>query len=162
MAKTLDDVRKFLNALKKEVLSKDNFQKIGEEVKEIVYRRVKSGFGVNSDETETPTQKRLKPLSKSYVEQRKDRGVKGQFATPGASNLTNTGQMLDSIQVRATNDGVTISIPDTPRSDTDISNKKVAEYVADERPFFALTSAEIKIVDQMIRDQVRKKFDSIL
>jgi hypothetical protein len=119
--------------------------------RDILWKRVKAGYGVTSDESSSPTKDRLKELSKPYVKSRR-KMVLGEFASPGRSNLTRTGQMLDSIITKIKKGGFILEIPNSSRTDSSISNKKVAEHVSENgRPFFALTDKEqLQIVRQYL------------
>lgn len=155
--KTLADIGKFLDDVQRSVFGKETMRVVGEQIADIVKKRVKSGYGVNSDTADKPSQRKLAPLSESYKKARKRLGVTGSFASPVISNLTNTGQLLDSFSVKAKQGEVTVSIPNTQRKDG-LTNREVADYVREKRPFFALTSPEVKIVEQIIRDKIRTSF----
>lgn len=158
MAKrTLGDLRKFLSRVEREVLSKQSNEELAKEARDIVFKRTKSGFGVTNDQSDRGLKKRLKPLSPGYIEQRRKRGVSGKFGSPGFSNLTNTGQMLDSMRFFANDDGFTLEIPPSRRRDGE-TNRRVADYVRDARPFFALTAAEVRILEKIVSDKVLRIF----
>lgn len=147
---------------------------------DILYKRVKDGYGVDNDNSNNPKKVRLKALSKSYKDfrggkiafaTRKMAGKKwvysyepthapklGSFGTPGKSNLTLSGEMLDSIDYKMQPDGFKLYIPNTGSGK--VSNKEKAEYVRVSRPFFALTDSEMKILKKeytaIVRDIVTK------
>ena len=157
------DLSNFLKDLKRTLFQRRTMQRFGETTKDIIFKRTKSGFGVDNDRIRNPRKKRLKGLSPEYIRQRQKRGVRGQFGSPSRSNLTNTGQLLDSIRVSATSRGFKVSIPNTPRkrvgNESRVpSNRDVANFVRKERAFFALTRAEQRIVEREVGLLVRRVF----
>jgi hypothetical protein len=199
----------------------DVTRRLANKVKLIVYRRVKSGYGVNSDRegVDDVKRKKLKELSKTYIEYRKgiaiyrrtknggtlritrekrtiairgkeSRGNKkrgiaantrvrfakkwnftkpklGPFGRAAKSNLTLTGQMLESMQIRNGLDGFEVYIPKTSRTTPEgkrdkLTNKKVAEYVSEDRPFMALTSGELRILRRECEEIIKEKIKHIL
>lgn len=121
--------------------------------------------------------RKLKPLSESYIEYRKGlrksgktkstkllrkAGLKkfannlemrkfGEFFSPARSNLTLTGQMLDALKadIDQNSGQAIVYVDDTSRKDSDLTNKQVAEKVAqDGRPFMG--------IDRVGRDRIRR------
>ena len=71
---------------------------IGEKAVDIIYKRTKSGSFLNAEGLQPKqTSKKKYKLSDSYKDFRKKKftGQKGDFFSPGRSNATLTGQMLD-------------------------------------------------------------------
>lgn len=158
--KDLKKIGKFLDSLNNTVYTQRFFKSTGQQASDAIYRRVKSGFGVDNDTKDKPRRKKLKPLSPSYINQRRRKGVRGEFGSPSRSNLTNTGQMLDSFKVKVSSNGFQVTIPNSARRDSK-SNRQIANFVRRVRPFFALTGAEIRIIKKVIRDEVTKVFRKI-
>lgn len=161
MAKDLPSLRKFLDRVEREVLTKQSNTELAKAAQDIIFKRVKSGFGVTNDLSDAAIRRKLKPLSPGYIEQRRKRGVTGKFGSPGISNLTNTGQMLDSMTFKANNQGFRLEIPGTRRRDGE-TNKRVADFVRKDRPFFALTIPEVRILEKIVNDKVLKIFKRTL
>ena len=114
---------------------------IAKEVKD----RTRAGNGVK---TEGGQEGPLKQLSSSYVKQREGLAKNGRLSSatsPGKSNLTQTGEMLDDIvgNVNATSNSITVSI-----SFNSGENKKKAEYVSEDRPFMNLSDKELAKIQQ--------------
>ena len=157
----LNKVSEFLKAVQRDVFGSSAMAEVGERFRDVIYRRTKSGYGVNNDQLLSPSKVVLNGLSASYINQRRKRGVKGAFGSPGTSNLTNTGQLLDSFVVSAKIGGVSIDIPNTRRKGKgkQDTNKRIAQFVATQgRPFFALTQDEQTLVRRDIEDRIRKVF----
>lgn len=146
-----DDLQKILE----EATSAPNMQAFGEKAKDIIYKRTKSGKGVTSD-TGTASLKALTKLSKAYIDKRKKNPPTGEFGAPARSNLTNTGQMLDSITVASSKGKVEVTIPPSVRTDGK-TNSEVAGHVSDNgRPFMNLAQSEVKILTKDFENLVRE------
>ena len=129
---------------------------LAKKARDIIYKRVKAGRGVTSVGPNAQPS-RLARLSIPYIERRKRTGVPGAFGSPGKSNLTYSGQMLESIRVQASARGFRVEVPNSKRSNSNLSNSEVAQYVQDNgRPFFALTVDEIQFLVREIEREVRK------
>lgn len=136
---------------------------LGEEAVRLIVKRTRLGFGVGGDGEERVN---LKALSSSWIRQRKrldeEMSILSQFTTTARSNLTFTGQMLDSMQVIRVAQGKIVIGPKGYRTDPlskGISNEQVANYVAKAgRPFNNLSRLEQA---QLVRFY-RRKFGDLL
>lgn len=174
-------------------ISRDDFLKrdLAQLTKEIIYKRVKSGKGVSSDSSPFIVTRfqRLSPLSANYKAYRragrvqftamvKRRGgmkkVKvsfqtrnfpglGEFASPTKSNLTFTGQMLNSMTFDIKRLGFTILIPETRRREGKATNAQVARWVSQAgRPFMNLTAGEHRIVKSRMKKILQRELKRLL
>ena len=154
----------------KEIQSSAGMRQLGREATTIVRRRTLLGFGVPSNGA--PREK-LKSLSTSYKQQR--RGEIGFFTknnkvipfvpktkptlssktTPSKSNLTFSGELLDSLKEFVTGLGKVEVRPTGTRRDG-LTNEQVAEFVSKERPFLNLSNNEIKQLTILANDQFEK------
>lgn len=175
-------------------IAADDFLKrdLAQFTRSMIYKRVKSGKGVNS--TKTPfaltRSERLKPLSKGYRRYRSTgivefeakryfkkggqfyekvnvkinvgRPALGEYGSPGKSNLTLSGQLLNSMTFNISKFGFSIIIPETKRRGSEITNAKLARYVQKDRPFMNLTSGEIRIVKSRMKLQIQKRLKKLL
>lgn len=144
--RSFPDVNRALKRIQSAFQSLKTAQALGEQGRDIIYQRTKRGFGVTSDRSNNPSKRRLKALSPGYIQQRRRRGVRGAFGSTNFSNLTNTGQTLDSIQIKTKRGEFTLLIPNTRRDDGK-TNREVAQHVRKDRPFFAFTRAEQRILE---------------
>lgn len=153
----LDRKMKGLKLLMKKMNSKSTLSSIGEFAVDTIYKRTKSGSGVDDDKSSSPKRKKLNPLtSKPYIKKRKKSKL-GPFGTPRKSNLTFTGQMLENLFYKIVGSKVTVSVKNSPRSDSKSTNKKVSEYVSEAgRPFLALAKKEQGLLTKKVKDMVRK------
>jgi hypothetical protein len=127
----------------------------GPTARDLIYKRTKSGYGVDSDTTDKANKKRLEKLSPNYIAQRRKYPGAGEFFSAGRSNLTRTGQLLNAIDFKVSNGKLELFIKDSSRSDGNISNKEVAEYVRAKRPFFNLTVQEQRVLLKQIENSLR-------
>jgi hypothetical protein len=165
--------KKFKDLMKGDLLKKalttKNMSIIGKEAVNIIWKRTKDGKGL----TENSSGGNLKPLDKlspSYKEFRKGKVAfftapqghvypshknitkpqLGIHGTPTKSNLTFSGEMLDSLEYKATKDKATIDV-------TGARNKKVAGYVVEGgRPWLGLAKKEIKLLTAKFREIMRE------
>lgn len=171
----MTDFNKFLKVIERiesEVLSRKNMARLARITERIIYKRTKSGFGVDDEKAKDPKRKKLKPLKPATIKQRQRNGVMGRFGDPRFSNLTDTGQLLDSMVIRAKFGEFQVVIPNSRRRRKIIvdrdgnrrpskakkvpTNSEVHDFVAEMRPYFALTGAERKILTRDIKRAVRK------
>lgn len=176
--KGIDSLKRSLEQKVKDIFSPAFRFKLGATARDLIYRRVKSGYGVSSVSALNPEKKRLAPLSSSYIERREGRaiyftkngkvlripaGSKFRFTRPkvgeffGArrSNLTFTGQLLDAIAFEASARGIRLFIESSQRDDGR-TNDEVARLVQKDRPFFTLTRDELRVLTQLIEAETRK------
>lgn len=167
-----DDLKNFEKRFKlniQKLLSADFLDTLGKQVTTIIYSRTKNRKGAENGVETT-----LAPLSEAYVNYRSGkvefttrdgkfvefkikRPRLGERGSPGRSNLTLTGQMLDSIDYKVTKNGITIFIPDSFREGTHLTNADVARFVTEQgRPFFELTDKEVTSVQKTIINKLRE------
>lgn len=159
--KQIKDLRKKLQKLLDEIDTTETMKEVGEFVADRVRVRTRLGYGVKKDGDERD---KLKKLSKPYVERRKalkEKGELSQKTNPRKSNLTKTGQMLDSIKTVKAGKGFAEIRPEGPRTDTDQNNEEIAQHVTDAgRPFMKLSKPEksgvLKVIEKKISKVVRK------
>jgi hypothetical protein len=181
-------INKRLSQVTDEVFSPRFFSRLANLARSIVYKRVKSGYGVAS--TGSGRRQKLRALAQSTVEVRKGKiAIRHQKGTtkkiildgvddrprelgdgfaPSRSNLTFSGQLLDSIEIDVGKYGFAIFIPNTKRrrynqnQKTTITNQQLAIFVQDAgRNFFELTKPEVDIIiatiNDFIKSTIRKK-----
>jgi hypothetical protein len=182
-------IRSKVQKLKDDTLTKEFKSLIGELAKTTIYKRVKAGYGVDDDSGDSSDRAKLASLAETTIKQRKgelkfftNKKVKKPYAvkgdgklsfTPGfgfkadRSNLTQSGEMLESIKVSIGED-IILEIPSTSRKDGQI-NSKIAIYNAEgdprknrpPRPFFALTVAERRILVNALKKELEKNARNI-
>lgn len=161
MAKPISQLGKDLEKFLKDVVTKDLKLLFAQQAADIIYKRTKSGKGLTQNKVSVGgnSLKAIEPLSPGYVEYRK-RSILGPYASPKRSNLTFSGELLESIIVKATGQNVTVEI-DKGQHHSGISLEELAQRVSDKgRPFFGLADSEVKILEgfvkRTIRDRIRK------
>lgn len=150
------DVAKFSKSLKdvvKKAESQGLLTNVAARAIELIVRRTREGKGVRRPGGSTY---RLKPLSASYVRFRRENASRlSSFTSPRKSNLTFTGQLLNSLALKK--GARSIVITPTGIRDDGQSNAAVAKHVSRVRPFLALSKDE----QREVGDFFRRTFDDI-
>jgi hypothetical protein len=155
MSDFLRDLAKFDKKLKK-ILDEASGPKaldfIGNIAVDIIRNRTREGYGVKKN---GGRRQGLADLSRGYIEfRRRNRSRLSAFTSPGKSNLTFTGKMLNGLKFKRSGNSTTITF-DTSR------NRKVAGYVSVKRPFLFLSIDEIgqlvKTYDKYFAGLVRSR-----
>lgn len=150
------DMEKIIDA----VADKQTMQEVGDLMAERIKTRTRLGRGVNK--TGGPSVP-LAPLKDSTVtgrKRKKQNGDLSSFTSPKRSNLTETGQLLDSFKVEASQGKVSIQ-PSGQRNDGQ-QNQDVAAFAEDgssnraKRKFLDLSGPELNAVQKLIRDKIEK------
>ena len=97
--KLANDLTKLLKKIEKAIDSpryRREFEQLGEFAVNLIVKRTRLGYGVRKNGGK---RFRLAPLDSKYVDARKRQGGLSKFARPKKSNLTRTGQMLESVEV---------------------------------------------------------------
>lgn len=138
----------------KEISSPKYMKEVGQFAADMIKKRSRLGSSVSDRGNQ---KEKFKQLSDPYVEQRKKDKTNGklsEFTSAKKSNLTRTGQLLDSIAVKEATPRTATIGPSGQRNDGK-SNQKVGEFVSDAgRPFNNLSNVEIKRVSDKIRRDV--------
>lgn len=180
-----DDLIKALKRVGAKINSRSVNERLARKCRQIIYRRVKNGYGVNKDnlDADNTREVKLKPLSPSYIAYREGKvafftlkngqvvpfdlkkyGKKnkvnfkpqlGPFGRPRKSNATFTGDMLESISLRYTSEGFQLLIPGNRREDG-LTNKEVSQFYSVDRPFFALTAGEVRILNRELEKIIKE------
>lgn len=152
-------VAKVEKTLKKVLKSKSFYDDLGEFVSNQIRKRTRIGKGVSPSGNQTKLNP-LKPSTKKYREKYKKNLSENTRA--GKSNLTATGQLLDSIEYKSTNAKTKISFADKRSKElsgaaSTISNSKVAGYVQKAgRRFFGLTTGEQNELKRIIEKKIQE------
>lgn len=157
LSKSFEQLGDQLQDALKEVRKKDNMKGLGTFMADLIRKRTRLGYGV---EVTGGPRKPLDALNDKYKLLRAKLDLSSE-TTPGRSNLTRSGQLLDSIQVTSFKEGEVSVGPKGNRTDGGPTNEKLAEYVAEQgRPFNNLSGPEIKQVQQeaakVVRDILEK------
>lgn len=143
-----DAIRKRVELVLQQVQTEENLGALGKVIAEQIKKRTRLGYGV---EEQGDPQQKLKALSDDYKDWRKkNKGKLSSATTVSKSNLTQTGEMLDSIQSRVEGKSIILYFS------TAFARAK-ARWVTDGgRPFFTLSGAEIQSVRKRVLDLIAK------
>jgi hypothetical protein len=150
LRRTTVDFNSQLRSILKRLTDKAVLEAVGQFVVDLIRERVRGeGRGVK---TPDGNKTKLKPLSKAYIKQRqKDRNLHPE-TTPATSNLTRTGQMLDSLRYRIRQGRLEIYVD----GGTKVLNK--VTYTHADRPWVNLGRAEkteiLKFIEKMQKEQL--------
>lgn len=168
MSKATNDLKKILSKLSdtvQESVNKKTMEAVGEFTKDLVVKRTRLGYGVDENFGE---KSKFADLSTSYVLARKRNSGLSSLTRPKKSNLTKTGQLLDSIRAKYVRKGVILITPTGTRTDGK-SNLNIAQYNADspkKRIFNRVSQKEFNQVLRFYRktfgDLVKKSFKGSL
>lgn len=121
-------VQKFTSKIEKtlkQAVSKRQTSALAEEAIKIIVRRTRLGYGVKRNYSE---RYKLPGLSTAYIKRRRNYSGLAGTTTPKKSNLTFTGQMLESVSIiRADDKGMIVIGPKGRRRDR-LTNVEVAEF----------------------------------
>jgi hypothetical protein len=171
-----------LDSLIAEIKAPESMRRFGQLAADMIKLRTRLGSGVAKDGSE---KQKLKPLSKTYIEVRKGNlafktspstgkpipfkpdanGAKMTLSnqtSPSKSNLTRSGQLLDSEGVTSVGYGTVSVGPSGQRTDRK-SNEDVAKYVTDAgRPFNHLSKTELKRLQEAVKKELRDRIKRVL
>lgn len=121
-----------------------------------IVKRSRAGFGV---ERNFGVQRAFPALSKSYIEFRKRYKKLAKTTSPRKSNITLTGELLDSIGILRTNQG-SLVIGATGTRSSGLTNEKLVGYLArKDRYFLRLSNQEFKQFVQNYQKTLRSLLD---
>lgn len=145
-----DLIKKRLEAAMKELTSSQFKKEVGERVKDGIVDRTRQGKAAQS---EGARPKKLEPLTEGYKKYRKSlrkRGILSSKTQPARSNLTKTGEMLDSVQSKVSGEKITIQVTG------DENIRKANENAKMGRPFMNISDLDIKEIRDLISTVVSK------
>ena len=168
MAKVTINTKKVLKevetVLKKTKSNKSTQRQIAEFVVQKILELARRGKTIVTGKVES-----LPRFSESYLEYRKTEGArkkaKSPFFRPYAkiSNLTFTGQLLESISFEITQDKIKVFFKDTSRSDSKETNAKIYEYLLEKDigyDILGLDDAGKERIRRIVVDLLRKEIKS--
>ncbi len=155
-----NDLKNFtgkIQALLKDAAKQEALRPMAEQAIAIIQKRTRLGYGVPAGTNGTAERFKLPELSAGYVKRRKRDRKLSELTTPSRSNLTFTGQLLDSLAIVKLEAGTVVIGPTGTRKGGG-SNAAVAQFVADSgRPFLALSRPEA----EQLRRFYRNKFGDL-
>lgn len=157
MAKPGDIFKAFEQAIKK-VFSAQSQQAIANEMADSVRIRAQLGGSVENTGSK---KKAFKALSDSYKQQRKKFSGLSDKTTPNKSNITRTGQMIESIRGKGKANGFLLELAGS--RDDGLTNEKVAGFVEEQgRPFMNLSDIELKKLARLLEENLADEINKIL
>ena len=154
-----------VNAMKKaleELRKPENMKRYGEMLRDMIKLRTKLGDGVKKVGDPKQRLKALKESTKRDRERLKEKGKLSQNTSPGKSNLTRSGDLLDSLKVKSVSTGKVTIGPSGTREDG-LTNEAVAKYVSEQgREFNNASKIELKRLNTEVKKDLRRLIKSQL
>ena len=138
------DIETPLNNFLKQVTSRSVLTKVAEEVRTLIVRRTRKGFGVRVFGGDAV---KLKPLAASTISRRKRIQLSSK-TSPGKSNLTETGEMLDSLIADVIGNKIRVRFANASAS-------KKASFNEEARPFLSLTARDLQRIERLIKGAIK-------
>lgn len=152
-------LNKFIKQIEETVgraVAPEEMRPLGEFSIGLIVKRTRLGYGVD---TELGAKTRLKPLSQRWIDHRRQFDGLSEMTTPSRSNLTFTGQLLNSTRVLSVRQGYVLLGPIGSRTGSPLTNIQVAlQQQKQGRIFMNLSELEYK---QTLRF-FRRSFDDLL
>lgn len=156
--KKIDDFKKKLDKIASIGTDEKFLRRVGQKLELQIRERVRQGLGTSAANTE-PNQ--FAPLRPTTIRARKRKKLHPR-TFPSKSNLTETGQMMDSLQHKAANGKLEINFKTLKRLKSNVTDGALAnlhQYGARNlpaRPFINPSKKEFEgIVDQLISEVVK-------
>jgi hypothetical protein len=163
MAKPISQIAAELKKYLQGLVTKEMKLEWAQYAVDIIYKRTKSGKGLTSNTVSFGgnSLRQIEPLSPGYISYR-SRRILGPYASPKRSNLTLSGELLESIIARVQGDKAIVEIEDVQHG-SGIGMKELARAVSDKgRPFFGLADSEVKILEAFVKRTLRDKIRSTI
>jgi hypothetical protein len=156
-----DSFKKSFEQAMRELSSKENMRRLGEIAADMIRTRTRLGYGVKRPGASREKLEKLAEATKESKRRKRKRGDLSDQTTPTRSNLTDTGQLLDSLQVTDVKEGEVTIGPKGRRSDG-MTNEEVGSFVTENgRPFNNLSDVEEKRIAEEFRKQVQKSLEKL-
>ena len=145
-----EDIKEFTNALGlavQDAASSKAMRLYGEAAIKLIVARTRRGFGVKKTGSK---QFRLARLKESTIKRREAFTGLSPLTSPGKSNLTFTGRMLDSIFVKKARKGEVILGPSARRRKGGLTNEEISSLMEKgssnrkARPYLALSTKQLR------------------
>lgn len=151
--KDWDDFERKLKQAIEQLASPQILQQIGEKAKDLIVERSTAGYGVQNKEKEGQPKKKFTKLSPAYITRRASKPQQlSPRTTPSKSNVTFTGQMLDSMKAVVSTGKVSITTTGKRRG-SKLSNQEVQNFVEEQgRSFNQLTDQDLKRLQNFVAD----------
>lgn len=153
------DLQKFIES----IVTKQMKLEWAQLVADTIYKRTKSGKGLTQNKVSIGgnSLKKIEELSPAYTQYRARR-ILGPFASPKRSNLTLSGELLESIIAKMRGNDAIVEIEDVMHG-SGINMRELAGHVSDKgRPFFGLADNEAKTLENYVKRKIRDKIRTLI
>lgn len=151
----LNEISKQIDNVIDKLQSRSSIEKIARMLARLIKVRTRLGYGSEGPDSSRRALKPLKRSTKNARRYKKKAGRLSRETTPNRSNLTDTGQLLDSLFGRYVKKGRGEVGLLKNRRGSRANNEEVAEYVQKDRPFLEPTKEEVDQLRQRLRKDLR-------
>lgn len=151
----LNQVLDNINSIIEEVVDTKQMNALGEYAIQLIAKRTRLGYGVNSAGEKRQRLPALKPITVAIRTAAKKQGRLDERTSPKKSNLTFTGQLIDSLGIAVSAPGQIIIQPQGYRSDDGEikANLQLARVLAKRGfRFLNISDAEFRQLGNFLRD----------
>ena len=145
-----DAFSKNFNRLLKDALdditSKKNLKDKGDDLADDIVKRTKLGLSVDKPEGTPKKLKPLKPQTKTSRRYLKKKGKLSKDTTPAKSNLTQSGDLLDSVHAKVSDKKISVKVSN--------SEKDKVKWTGKDRPFLNADKNQIKQIKKDLEDEL--------
>lgn len=147
------DLKKQVDSALRYTLNKQTFSEIGKMTADSIKNRTRLGKGVNQTEGKLETLLPLKESTKARRNIKKKTGKLSNQTTPARSNLTDTGELLDSLKYESSATEVRIYIEGANNQKKAIDQSKAG------RKFMDLSKSEVNAVISYLQKKIKQNLN---
>jgi len=155
MTNAQNDLKDFAGKIEsviRDAAAQNALRPVAEKAIDIIRKRTRLGYGVPNSVNGTADRFKLQALSPGYIKLRQKSHLSDQTSAK-RSNLTFTGQLLDSLAVIRIIAGSVIVGPTGTRKGESLTNAQLAGYLAEKgRPFLSLSKPEAEQLRRFYRN----------
>ena len=144
--KDLKEIQPHIDKIISSIRHVSNLNKLGGEVADLIRGRTTAGYGCSK---KGGNRQKLAPLKPNTIKIRRVKNLDG-LTKPNKSNLTESGDMLDNITHRVSNNTVIILFADKDQARKAYFHNRGTKRMR-ARPFFNLTRAELRNVERQLQ-----------
>lgn len=165
MDKVFEEIKRMVDKATDKAVSKNFLGALGKILSKDIKVRTRSGLGTE-EAKDGGRLKRLEPLnSEPYKKQRKRDKNLSTKTSPSKSNLTRTGQLLDSIISRVKGKKIEISFKEGRKPDKygkTVKNDDIVTWQETQRrPFFYISAPEQTRIDRLVRKKIEQELKKL-
>lgn len=156
----MNEIYDIVNSSWDEALRPMQMKALGQYAADLIRLRTRLGYGVTDTGAKRQRLKKLSPITVAFRKQARKMGELSDQTTPGKSNLTYSGQLLDSIKSKISTQGQVVVGPTGYRTPSRLSS--FSQEVINNNPHLANSLAKRGFIFNNISDLEFKKLVNYL